>query len=206
MSNSPILRPPASALINGTATGQTLVWDGDNGYYAPNDDLTVVSGVTTVAELEVTGGATIPGDQILSNLVAGSNITFNGNEISASDTVYTAGNGLSLAGGEFKMSGSYTGTFTATGNITAFSDVRLKSDVETLDPLVAFHLRGVGYTKDDERDAGVIAQEIEQHAPELVFDTADGYKSVNYFGLIGYLIETVKYLHKEVEELKYGTS
>ena len=179
----------------GTEEGQLLKWDETGQVWQPTQEITVDS-------LTVENTITVDGEELLNNLVAGDNITFTGNEISAADTVYTAGNGLELVGGEFRMTGSYTGTFTATGNITAFSDARLKSDVKTIDPLKALDFRGVTYKYwDGNTDSGVIAQEVEQVAPELVHSENE-YKSVNYFGLIGYLIETVKHLHKEVEELK----
>ncbi len=179
----------------GTEEGQLLKWDETGQVWQPTQEITVDS-------LTVENTITVDGEELLNNLVAGDNITFTGNEISAADTVYTAGNGLELVGSEFRMTGSYTGTFTATGNITAFSDARLKSDVKTIDPLKALDFRGVTYKYwDGNVDSGVIAQEVEQVAPELVHSENE-YKSVNYFGLIGYLIETVKHLHKEVEELK----
>lgn len=93
------------------------------------------------------------------------------------------------------------GSFTATGNITAFSDERLKSNIKTLDGSKAFEMRGVSYTKDGEKSSGVIAQELEQVAPELVIDSGE-YKSVAYGNVVGYLIEAVKLLKEEVEELK----
>lgn len=93
------------------------------------------------------------------------------------------------------------GDFTATGNITAYSDERLKSNIKTLDGSKAFEMRGVSYTKDGEESSGVIAQELEQIAPELVLDSGE-YKSVAYGNVVGYLIEAVKLLKEEVEELK----
>ena len=48
------------------------------------------------------------------------------------NTTYTAGNGLSLSGTEFLMSGSYSGSFTATGDITAYSDDSLKTNVQAV--------------------------------------------------------------------------
>jgi len=50
-------------------------------------------------------------------------------------------------------------------------------------------------------DAGVIAQEVEAVFPELVITTTEGYKAVNYTGLVGVLIEAVKELKKRNEEL-----
>jgi hypothetical protein len=62
-------------------------------------------------------------------------------------------------------------------------------------------MRGVSYTKDGEESSGVIAQELEVIAPELVIE-GEEYKSVAYGNIVGYLIEAVKLLKEEVEELK----
>lgn len=96
------------------------------------------------------------------------------------------------------------GNFTATGNITAFSDERLKDNIETLDGSKVLDMRGVSYTKDGKAGSGVIAQEIEKVAPELVMtnDKEDGMKSVAYGNLVGYLIEAVKDQQKQIDELK----
>jgi hypothetical protein len=48
---------------------------------------------------------------------------------------------------------------------------------------------------------GVIAQEIEKILPELV-ETNDGVKSVNYLGLIAFLINSVKELDQRVKDLE----
>ena len=94
-----------------------------------------------------------------------------------------------------------TGNFTATGNVTAFSDERLKSDVATLDGSKVYEMRGVSYIKDGRFGSGVIAQEMERVAPELVFENGE-YKSVAYGNIVGYLIEAIKDLKAEIEELK----
>ena len=62
-----------------------------------------------------------------------------------------------------------TGTITASGDITAFSDERLKSDIETIDNALdkVMNMRGVSYAKQAEKGIGVIAQEIEKVLPEL---------------------------------------
>jgi hypothetical protein len=93
------------------------------------------------------------------------------------------------------------GSFTATGNITAFSDERLKSNIKTLDGSKVFDMRGVSYTKEGKENSGVIAQELEKVAPELVFDSGE-YKSVAYGNIVGYLIEAIKLLKEEIDELK----
>ncbi len=96
------------------------------------------------------------------------------------------------------------GSFTATGNVTAFSDVRLKDNIETLDGSKVLEMRGVSYTKEGEKGSGVIAQELEKVAPELVhtMEDEDGTKAVAYGNLVGYLIEAVKDQQKQINDLK----
>ena len=62
-------------------------------------------------------------------------------------------------------------------------------------------MRGVSFTKDDKKGSGVIAQELEKIAPELVSDNNE-YKAVAYGNITGYLIEAIKDLKAEIEELK----
>ncbi len=97
-----------------------------------------------------------------------------------------------------------TGALTASGNVTAYSDARLKTDVDTIENALekVTKLRGVEYTKADtqERGIGVIAQEVEEIIPEVVQDGA--YKSVAYGNMVGVLIEAIKELKTEVNDLK----
>lgn len=97
---------------------------------------------------------------------------------------------------------SNTGTITAGGDITAFSDERLKSDIETIDNALdkVMNMRGVSYTKQAEKGIGVIAQEIEKVLPEVVTDGE--YKSVAYGNIVGVLIEAIKEQQKQIDELK----
>lgn len=92
------------------------------------------------------------------------------------------------------------GDITTTGNVTAFSDERLKENIQTLDGKKVLEMRGVSFTKDGKDGSGVIAQELEKIAPELVRDGE--YKSVAYGNLVGYLIENAKEQQKEIDELK----
>jgi hypothetical protein len=94
------------------------------------------------------------------------------------------------------------GTITATGDITAFSDERLKSDIETIDNALdkVMNMRGVSYTKQAEKGIGVIAQEVEKVLPEVVTDGE--YKSVAYGNMVGVLIEAIKEQQKQIDELK----
>tara|TARA_A200000159_G_scaffold163563_1_gene190212 strand:+ start:13 stop:1641 length:1629 start_codon:yes stop_codon:yes gene_type:complete len=120
------------------------------------------------------------------------------------NTTYTAGNGLTLSGTEFLMSGGYTGNFTATGDVTAYSDKRLKRNIETITNAVdtVSKLRGVHFEKDGRSSTGVIAQEVEEVLPQVVHTAPDGMKSVAYGNIVGILIEAIKEQQKEIEELK----
>jgi hypothetical protein len=93
------------------------------------------------------------------------------------------------------------GTLTAT-EVTATSDERLKSDIQTIDNALdkVMKLRGVSFTKQAEKGIGVIAQEIEKVLPEVV--TNGEYKSVAYGNIVGVLIEAIKEQQKQIDELK----
>lgn len=56
-----------------------------------------------------------------------------------------------------------------------------------------------------QRQAGVIAQEIEKVLPEVVVKNEDnGYLTVMYGHIVALLIEAVKEMSKEIEDLKGG--
>ena len=95
-----------------------------------------------------------------------------------------------------------TGDMTASGNVIAYSSKKLKSDIKTIDNALdkVSQMRGVSFIKDDKKGSGVIAEELEKVAPELVIDGE--YKGVAYGNTVGYLIEAIKELKAEIEELK----
>jgi hypothetical protein len=102
----------------------------------------------------------------------------------------------------------YTGNATLHGTLTQLSDVRLKTDILPLEGALdkVTRLRGVSYRmKDDKtnsRRIGVIAQELETEYPELVATDDKGMKSVAYANMTPVLIEAMKALKAENEELK----
>ena len=101
---------------------------------------------------------------------------------------------------------SAAGAATFNDNVTAYSDERLKDNIETLtDGLDKVEqLRGVTYTRDERENIGVIAQEVEKILPEIVLTADDemGTKSVDYSRLTAVLIEAVKDLSARVKELE----
>jgi autotransporter adhesin len=112
-----------------------------------------------------------------------------------------------------------TGAITATGDITAFqtSDKNLKENIVNINNSLdkVSKLNGVYYnwTKEaleknkhleDVKEVGVIAQDVEEVLPEIVATRENGTKAVKYERLCALLIESVKELKKEIEELKSG--
>ena len=102
---------------------------------------------------------------------------------------------------------SISGTLTATGNVTAYSDIKLKKNIEVIPDALSkvSRLRGVTFDRKDlktKRQSGVIAQEVEAVLPEVVDTDEEGIKSVAYGNMIGLLIESIKELKAEVETLK----
>jgi hypothetical protein len=100
------------------------------------------------------------------------------------------------------------GAIVAAGNVTAYSDIRVKANVETITSALdkLDQIRGVTYTRTDlddkeQRYAGVIAQEIEAVLPEAVRDLGD-IKAVDYNATIGLLIQAVKELTNKVKALE----
>ena len=116
----------------------------------------------------------------------------------------------------FTVDSSGNGVFNA--NVSAYSDLRLKEDVKTIDNALdkVSKLRGVEYTRKETkaREIGVIAQEVKEIVPELV--TIENTKSdinpegledlhtMKYANTVGLLIEAIKELKLEIEELKKG--
>ena len=96
-----------------------------------------------------------------------------------------------------------TGSILASSDVIAFSDIKLKENIKTLDGSKVYDMHGVSFTRKDtgKNSSGVIAQEIEKIAPELVTDN-DGTLSVAYGNLTGYLIEAIKELEARIKELE----
>lgn len=119
--------------------------------------------------------------------------------------------GFLTSAGNWGTYSDNSGNWTASGNVTAYSDERLKEDVQVIDNALekVDALRGVTYTRNDLEDtttrhAGVIAQEVQKVLPEVVVEDQKGILNVAYGNMVGLLIEAVKELKAEVEELKKG--
>ena len=98
-----------------------------------------------------------------------------------------------------------TGDLTAPGNVTAFSDEKLKTNVKTINNAldIVKNIRGVRFDRDGRAGIGVIAQEIKPFIPEVVIkDSGSVYYSVAYGNIVGVLIQAIKEQQEQIDELK----
>lgn len=133
--------------------------------------------------------------QYLTNVVAGNNI-----EVTQHDGV---------DGDDQTIGVISTPTFTnvSAQHYATTSDVSLKTNINSigsaLDRIVG--LQGVEFNwKSDtsNKQVGLIANQVEQHIPDVVGTDNNGHKNINYNGLISYLVESIKELKQEINNLK----
>ena len=131
-------------------------------------------------------------------------------------TVVSTGSSiLNINSSGINVTGIVTSTRLSTGNVVssgivtaqdfdALSDIKYKENINTVNNALdkVDHLRGVRFDWKESGlpSYGVIAQELQEVLPELVHGNDP--KTVNYNGIIGVLIEAIKELKAEVEELK----
>tara|TARA_B100000424_G_scaffold233627_1_gene197050 strand:+ start:741 stop:1556 length:816 start_codon:yes stop_codon:yes gene_type:complete len=198
-----VLRPKTTNVVDlGTSVLQykDAFFDGT----VKTDTLTVDENATITGDLTVNGTLSTAGGGITNTaraaLSAGTGISYNNSTGVITCTVDTP---AEVGLGNLSNNGNnLSGAFTATGNITAFSDERLKENIETIEGALdkVSQMRGVMYDKDGERGTGVIAQEMQQVMPEVVQDGE--YLSVAYGNIVGVLIEAVKELKAELDQCK----
>ena len=105
---------------------------------------------------------------------------------------------------------SSAGAATFNNDVTAFSDKRLKTDIKNIDNALSkvMKMQGVYYKRNDIDDAkeqvGVLAQDMEEVLPQVVLTADDEIKtkSVDYGKICSVLIEAIKDLKQQVDELK----
>jgi hypothetical protein len=101
-----------------------------------------------------------------------------------------------------------TGNATFSSDVIAYSDIRLKKNIRSIDNALekVVKTRGVLYDRIDTTEIntfGFIAQELEEIFPELVTTNEKGIKGVKYQNAVAVLVEAIKELKTEVEDLKY---
>ena len=201
-----VLRPKTTNAIDlGTTALQykDAFFDGT----VKTDTLTVDENAAIAGNLSVAGNLTGSGVTAgaRASVSAGSGISYNSGTGVITCTIDTP---AEVGLGNLSNNGNnLSGSFTATGNVTAFSDERLKENVETIEGALdkVLQMRGVTFNykselNDGQRGTGVIAQEMQQVMPEVVEDGE--YLSVAYGNIVGVLIEAVKELKEELNKCK----
>ena len=195
------------------------------------DDIVTISGSTGIGTTNPTSKLWVNGDGYFTGILTAqrlySNIygEFTGGGISGTNIVGTAlsisgistfSNGPVLIGGNLGIGTTnptsklhvvgdtyISGILTAT-DINSASDIRLKTNIKpfenTLEKIVQINGVSFNWIDSNAKSGGIIAQDVEKVFPELVND--GDHKTVNYNGLIGVLIESIKELKQEVEDLK----
>lgn len=181
--------------VTGSVLANTAVTPGIYGWTSAIPVITVdgQGRLTSAANTTITAGATITDDTSSS----ASRYIMMGQTTSGS---YTVANTSST---QLYFTPS-TGTLSATV-FNSLSDLTQKTNIKIVDNAtgVVNQLEGVEFDwiKNGEKSSGVIAQQIEQILPHLVNEN-EGIKSVNYDGIIAYLIESIKELSKRIEDLE----
>ena len=204
-----------------TIAGQTF--DGQQNVSIASTDLTdtstlvrnnadqTISGVLT-ANSFVGSGATLT--NIPNGALVNSSIYINNQPVSlGSNMNLTESQWTTDASGIFYGSGNVridtnSGQLTAT-SFNATSDLTLKSNISMLNtPLEKIlNIEGRNYTwKNDENNvlqSGLIAQQVEEHIPEvIVTNKENNIKTINYNGIIPYLVESIKEQQRQIESQK----
>lgn len=109
---------------------------------------------------------------------------------------------LPTSGGTISGSLTVTGNILSNGNVTAYSDRRVKENIQTIDNALdkVMMLSGVTYNLigDDKRQAGLIAQDVQKVLPEAVIVNANGILSLDYSRVISLLVNAIKELRGEL--------
>ena len=124
---------------------------------------------------------------------------------------FTPNTKFDKTGGTIEGSIVATGTIHANGDITAFSDRRLKTDIKPIGKTEfekLMEIESYTYTRRGLKEYGVIAQELEEVFPRLVMDgdedtkTKIRYKRVKYFQMIPLLLNGLRLMYNDIKEIK----
>lgn len=115
------------------------------------------------------------------------------------------GGGGAAAAGLGGLAGPIAGGASALLPFLVMCDVRVKENFARIDNALEKVKQLVGHTynfiNEDDRTAGVIAQEVETVLPEAVIEK-DGVKYVKYEAVIALLVNAVNEMNQKVEELR----
>ncbi|KAG1709092.1 hypothetical protein DVH05_022724 [Phytophthora capsici] len=196
-------RVVGSSKFTVAASGKTTIAGGG---------LDILATGTPVFTVATTGATTIGGGGL--SVKGGLTVVDTGVTVTAGDVLIsstTAENGLNTGALVVKGGGSFALSLYVGGSVTNNSDRRLKTAVQPLKSSREFiqQLRPVTYEwRRDEFPSrnfpegvfpGFLADEVEQILPDLVQEDSDGWKSLNYVGVIPHLVRAVQELQDELE-------
>jgi hypothetical protein len=176
---------------------RTLSSANNSNYQLGNDSVANGSGMALFGSTFTTSGQyRQSGMYVYSNQAGGMTLHAEG-----ANSMFLSTNGTTA----ITISSAQNTTFA--GTITENSSIRYKENVETINNGLdkVLQMRGVTYDKKDSgvKEIGVIAEEIYEVLPELVLKNEEGeIDSVSYGRITAVLIEAIKDLKKEIEDLK----
>ena len=133
-----------------------------------------------------------------------------------SDHAFKWYNQSSNGGAGYKMQIETSGTLTVSADVVAYgspSDIRLKENIKPIESALdkVSKLQGVTFDWKEsdsilniKEDIGFIAQDVQKIIPELVRENEDGMLSMRHQGIAPILLEAIKELKAEIEELKFN--
>jgi len=199
------LTPGFTITLTGGASGQSALFNGAGNVNIP------VTSANDNTKVPLAGG-TMTGNLVMNAPVIWTTPVSGGQNIGIS---HDSNDKLNF--GKFSAANAWqgtlmtldkVGTLLSIGNVGAFSDARLKTNVEIIPDALnkVCSLRGVTYDRIDtkQRQTGVIAQEVREVLPEAVMEGDDDNKtlSVAYGNMAGLFIEAFKEMRAEIDTLK----
>jgi hypothetical protein len=208
--------------ITQSGTGNAVTVSGNVGI---TGETTITGNTTITGTLGVTGDVTITNSNLYITNTAngGGDIVVNGGTDGAFGIFNTTNSGQIILAAKntsgvyngilavYYASAQVNGALNVTGDITAFytSDQRLKENIvpipNALEKVISISGNNFDWVQGSGKegsDVGVIAQEILEILPEAVTTRETGYLAVRYEKIIPLLIEAIKDLKTEVDELK----
>ena len=105
---------------------------------------------------------------------------------------------LATTGGTISGNLTVTGTILSNNNITAYSDIRVKTNIKPIENALdkVMKLNGIVYEmigdETHRKQVGLIAQDLQKVLPEAVVENSNGILSVDYSRVVALLVEAIK--------------
>lgn len=193
-----------------SASGEYSTAMGNTTSASGNNSTTMGAGTSASGEYSTAMGlgnsANSLGETVLGHYA--SNVTGSADTWVTTDQLLAVGNGTGSSNRSNALTLYKDGNLTVAGTVTSSSDARLKTNIVPLSmaltkvlALNGYHYNwNTHYADKNELHTGLLAQEVQKLMPELVRQDANGTLSVNYNGMVPYLIESVKTQQKAIQE------